>query len=205
MLQLQRTLGNRSLRQMVAEARAAAAPSLQLEGEESRSEETSPESSTSLPNIELTPRDTSGRFALERMLQLVPSLVNPLENSDPSPFQVHFLPLDLSPRLVTEPRPPWLEPLPPEEQQASTPSLPSSATVFNGGPFRFRLIFEQPSITLPEQLREEEARYRAMGQPAAAGAVRGGGQAWRHRSGPVVGAGRRPHDQRISGKLLDHH
>lgn len=166
MLQLQQTLGNRRVRRLVAETRAAAL-SVQREGEEATSGETPSESPVTLPNIDLTLRDTPGRFSLGRLLHLAPPLIDPLASSDPSPFQVRFLPLDPLTSQVTQSRPPWLEPLPPQQQQASTPSLPSSATLFSHGPFRFRLIFEEPSITLPEQLQEEEARYRAIeqGQP----------------------------------------
>jgi hypothetical protein len=117
---------------------------------------------TQLPALDfrLTPSSTLWEPRFKRMLRLVPPLVNPLERGDVSRFRTRIDPLSPDARDLLETTPPWLQPPPTQEGGAeSSPAVPGSATLYSAGPARFRLVFEEPSLQLPESVREAEARY----------------------------------------------
>ncbi len=176
---VQRLLGNRFVQRLSEPVRHDPAMYIQTQrdiqrdepaGEEERAgtapgELRLPDFRLDLPGI---PGDRERRF--HRMLNLIPPLRNPLESGDVNHFNLSLLPLSPGAGILFQPRAPWL---PPSTSRtgagatASKPSVPGSVTLFSVGPAKFRIVFEEPGIELPEFARESEERFRGVmtGEP----------------------------------------
>jgi hypothetical protein len=126
------------------------------------------EPSLALPRPRLSLNDEGGLDHLHLLLNLTPQLIAPLLLANPSLFNVSVVPTTapaaaaLSP-TTTGTSSPSTQTAP--STGSSTPSLPSSATLLSHEIFNLRLVFEEPSITLPPDLAEREQRFRQAFEP----------------------------------------
>lgn len=131
-----------------------------------------------LPRPQLTLTGDATLDHLRLLLSLTPQLIQPLTLANPNLFNLSVLPRSAPATPSTQPAPtttpsaptaptvPATPATPSTAASSSSPSVPSSATLFSLGFFNARIVFEQPSVTLPPDVAERERRFREAVEPS---------------------------------------